>query len=217
MGKLRVKGTALKYVDADKVDYTIEFVIKRKQQNDAIEILTKQVDLFLSKLKEIGIEPKDISLTKDSISNSDWANKDSGIQATRTLTITTPFDARINNYILKLIKDNCLDARISVDYSLYNYSKIAKELLSEATNNAKMKADAIASSQGMKVVGIETLADDNYSDKYHDRDDERADILGFGGFVGDVLLDDDSLSANLSSKRILVSERVNVEFQIEKL
>lgn len=217
MGKLRVKGTALKYVDADKVDYTIEFVVKRKQQNDAIEILTKQVELFLSKLKEIGIEPKDISLTKDSISNSDWTNKDSGIQATRTLTITTPFDVRINNYILKLIKDNSLDARISVDYSLYNYSKIAKELLSEATNNAKIKADAIASSQGMKVVGIETLADDNYTDKYHDHDDERADILGFGGFVGDVLLDDDSMSAKLGSKRILVSERVNVEFQIEKL
>lgn len=213
MGKLRVKGTALKYVDADKVDYTIEFVVKRKQQNDAIEILTKQAELFLSKLKEIGIEPKDISLTKDSISNSDWTNKDSGIQATRTLTITTPFDARINNYILKLIKNNCFDARISVDYSLYNYSKIAKELLSEATNNAKMKADAIASAQGMKVVGIETLADDNYTDKYYD-EDERDYINVKCGNVGDLLLDDDSLSAKLGSKRILVSERVNVEFQI---
>lgn len=216
MGKLRVKGTALKYVDADKVDYTIEFVVKRKQQNDAIEILTKQAELFLSKLKEIGIEPKDISLTKDSITNSDWTNKDSGIQATRTLTITTPFDARINNYILKLIKDNCFDARISVDYSLYNYSKIAKELLSEATNNAKMKADAIASAQEMKVVGIETLADDNYTDKYYD-EDERDYINVKCGNVGDLLLDDDSLSAKLGSKRILVSERVNVEFQIEKI
>ncbi len=154
---IRVTGYATKRFESDilKWSLTITRQTGLSDINTGYQQIKKDVEFLTSELKQIGINENEITLQP--VSNSQQYNRDgmiSGYIVRQTLFI-------ISNNLSALEKlarnpDFIYSKGIILEssYIEYNYSKIGdlkKELLSQATQDAKARADEIAKSVGTKL------------------------------------------------------------------
>lgn len=209
MGTIKIKGYATKEVNADIIEINISFTAKNAKIAIALEEAKKQSELFLKEISLLGIDVKEFHLGKDK-SNEDGYGENKPKIATRTLTLCCKFNPKIINAIISVITKNNLEASIDTNYHCSNQQEIQKELLQEAIQNSRTKAETLASANGQMVKYAESITDDR---------DDCYGKKGFGGFlsgaVGDILLDEDLLSNALSAKPIEHSETVYVTWVIE--
>ena len=160
MGKIKVRGYAQEKVEVDKCEYNICFECTNSLQEDAIKRVNDNCELFLTKLKESGVDLKDIRLTGDDISDSYYQkNKKS---YSRCISYTSDASVKTNNFILNLIKDNKIVADVRTNYFYSKKEELHKELLRRAVEDSRENAEIIALANNNKVISIDYLTFDRY-------------------------------------------------------
>lgn len=155
-GKVYVKGKAAGTYTCDKVTIRIEFYCSDTSTAKASEAVMAQCEKFLQKLKEAGVDIALIRLHDDRISQPSYRGEDR-VKATRTLKFDSDAHADINNFILKVIQDEHIDADISTDYSLSNENEIRRQLRAEALTDSRENAELLAKAAGKTIVGVDTI------------------------------------------------------------
>lgn len=115
-----------------------------------------QCEKFLQRLEEAGIDITMIRLQDDSVDQPSYRDEDH-VKATRTLKFDSDAYADINNFILKVIQEEHIDADISTDYYLSNEGEIRKQLRAEALKDSRENAELLADAAGKTIVGIDTI------------------------------------------------------------
>ncbi|MBE6116497.1 MAG: SIMPL domain-containing protein [Erysipelotrichaceae bacterium] len=208
MSVIKVKGIAKRKVLADITNIEIKFYSEDIKTSRATDKNNEQCERFLQRFKELGVAPSFIHLSEDKIV-SNYSKSDLKT-VSRTISFEIPFDARINNAILKIIKEEDLTVFIETEFVIGNRKQIHKELLQEAFIDSKTKAELIASANNQTVKYIETVSD-SWKDIY-DVDKESTHLCGS---IDGLYLEDDSLSAQLSAKYLEELETVFVSWVIE--
>ncbi|MBR2948229.1 MAG: SIMPL domain-containing protein [Lachnospiraceae bacterium] len=121
----------------------------------------KQCDDFLKALCEKGVKVEELNLESDSIDS--YHGREQGIKSTeRTIKVTIPFRMKFMNFIMNLIQEQSGDIDYQTEFCLSDPKKIHEELLKEAIQDAKMKADTIAKALGLQVQELKAASPGGY-------------------------------------------------------
>ena len=173
MGKISVLGQAEKTYTADicRIDMGID--IRHKKAAEASKEASRQCELLLSKLQEIGVDPSDIQLVTDSIDQRTNYDNDAIIYISRkTLRLEIPADMKIVNTIRQILEDGFDDISFSTIYGIREEAEVRKELLKAAIADSRTKADFLADSMGLRIIGVDTANLSRDEDVYDLTEDE---------------------------------------------
>ena len=194
MSTIKIKGYASRKVNADIIRYRITFIAKDMKVSKASERVKSQCDIFLRDMKKIGFDISKFHLDKDVV-EKEYNREEKKVS--RTVSIETVFDPKINNVMFSIIKDNDLNVETETDFFVSDVARIQEELLKEALLESKKKAELIAEANNQKVKYADQISDDKHDNNY----DYYKENLRCGDAL-DLDLKDDSLSAELSAKQM---------------
>ncbi|MBR0420194.1 MAG: SIMPL domain-containing protein [Erysipelotrichaceae bacterium] len=166
MGTIRIMGYAERKVNADIVDYYINFFSCERKASEALKNSNEQCELFLKELKKCGFDMSQIHLSEDRVDEPRY--DDNRVDAEREIHFRSTFDPAFNNVISEIIHKNDLGVNINTDYSYSKKRELHEELLKEAVQNSKAKAELIAETTGQKVKYIDSVSDDRFDDSYYE-------------------------------------------------
>lgn len=96
------------------------------------------------------------------------------MNAKRRLEIRIPFNMSVINRIRQIVDENEYSIEFSLNYEMSNESEMREELIKEALLDSKKKAEELAATLGLKVVGVESLKTYNKSGKIYVAKDRMA-------------------------------------------
>jgi uncharacterized protein len=168
---ITVTGSAERLVESDTANWTVA-LYSRAYGPTATTVATQNVDkqkeALLNFLKKNGIEENKISTSANNqapicVLNKDGYENCSLGQTGQTVSVYVSVESSDVYKIDKLTKDissvDGLEVQSSSVRYLYNkLASIRKEMLAEATSNAKERADAVARAGGARVSKIVSLS-----------------------------------------------------------
>lgn len=174
-GKIYTKGAASESYTCDQVTFEIKFYCSGVTGSKATENVLNQCERFLECLSNAGVDIQQIQLEKDQIRQSSY-REDEKITGSRTLKFSAEAKAEINNYILKIIHEEHLDAELSTTYSLSNENDLRKQLRMRAIADSRETADMLAEAAGKRIVGVDTIDVNGHT--IHQKEKKRIAVSG---------------------------------------
>lgn len=216
MGTIKIIGTAQRNVPYDVMNITITFNSWEKTPSAALSHVDEQCEKFLSLLKKDGFDihklrMSDTKLSQDRVKDDDDDEENEWIRLEATasidIKISVKYDMSVLNHIKDILKKENFDADLSIYHYISNILDIHKELLKEAIEDSKAKAEIIASTMGQKLTGIDkVLFGDKYGRIETEEDFFEENVHALRG---------SSLSDELSADTQTVKECVEVDWIIE--
>jgi len=206
MGTIRIMGYAERKVNADIVDYYINFFSCERKASEALKNSKEQCELFLKELKKCGLDMPKIHLSEDRVDEPRY--DDNRVDAEREIHFRSTFDPAFNNVISEIVHKNDLSVNINTEYSYSKKKELHEELLKEAVLNSKAKAELIAETTGQKVKYIDSVSEDRYFD---DPGDDTSYIMA--PMKGKPTPDD--VFNEVSGKELTESEAICVTWNID--
>ncbi|MGN1277027.1 MAG: SIMPL domain-containing protein [Floccifex sp.] len=202
MGTIKTIGYAKKEYEANLGNYVFHFRYYDSKNEESIKGLNQKVEYYLNVLQQKGFQISDFRLEKDVIQSFEQIEEKNVYVSSKEITYETKPSAALFNTFMEIAQTNEIDVKITVDYQLVNTDSYHEQLLIEAMNQARHRAEIIASSQNMKVTGMDPVRFDSWeSDESCSKDDLCMSVQG-------IELDTDSLSDSLSLPLILQEETV---------
>mgnify|MGYP004583446001 FL=1 len=209
MGKLMITGKAEREVYYDVVELTVTFYNDDKDSSDAIDTVIRQSEKFLSIIASNGADISKIRMDEDSLERSSRYDDKRRSSARRSFCLRSAFDMKFINSISQIIRNENFNAEIDYDYLLSNKEEIHKELLKEALEDSRKKAEMIAETVGEKITGIDEMKHESIATNIKYREFER------GLSYMERYESESSYSDELSSPVATETETVNVTWIIE--
>ncbi len=210
MGTIKTKGYAERKVPADTTEFEITFSEYDIKEEGAIQKCNDECERFLQSLTDIGIKIEDIELDLDRISKSNYDNQRK-ITCTKSITFSTACNPKFNSALSQVISKGKHHVELITTNSIENDTEIKKDLLKEAILDSKRKAELIASADGRKIIGIDSVYEDGYADSWKEDDMD----IKCGAAPEGFLLDQNTLTSNLSIPKIKIQASINISWSIE--
>jgi uncharacterized protein YggE len=169
MGKITVTGTAQREVCYDAIDLRITFQGRSKKTAEAVDIVMRQCEQLLRLITEMGVKIQDIRLEETSVGrryDDTVISKSSGVTVTasRSVTLRLKFDMPFLNRLMDAIRALDLSVNFHCSYILLNREMLQSELLRQAVEDSRQKAELIAAATGQRVIGIDSMDYRDYCD-----------------------------------------------------
>lgn len=155
-GKIYIKGTASEQYTCDRVRLEIKFYSSGLSGAKASESVMTQCERFLECLSNAGMDIKQVQLEGDRIGQASYRD-DEKVTASRTLKFDAVATAEMNNFILKIIQNEHLEAEVSTSYYLSNENELRKQLRERAIADSKENAELLAAVAGKRVIGVDSI------------------------------------------------------------
>ena len=157
MAKIKVNGTAEHEYQADQCEVTLTVQTRKDTSDKASKSVSKLVESILERLVDLGIKPEDVEVISDNIKErSRYDSDDTSYGSERSICFCIPADVKAVNLIREIIEDGFEDVALDTDYFLSNEKETLRQLLKEAVEDSRAKADVFAHAAGKKVMGIHT-------------------------------------------------------------
>ncbi|MCR4657664.1 MAG: SIMPL domain-containing protein [Lachnospiraceae bacterium] len=159
MGQIEVKGKAEKTVVYDLINVGITFHSREETPKEASEKVMRDCENFLSSFAKMGYDMNSVRLEKDYVSeNTYYDNYDDSSKysylATRKVNIIMKYDMKLVNNIHSLLNYLSLKAEVSTNYEFSDNIRVGDELMQEALQNARQKAEKMAAAIGEEITGL---------------------------------------------------------------
>lgn len=157
MSNLVTKGRAIREYEAENMTLKITF---RKEGDDTAYILggvQKQCENFLAELEKINIPPESVRLEDGGISKQRYDSENK--YAERELIIKTPIDVRLCTYLFSVIKKYNEEIKYSISYGVNDKDQLKDKMIELAVEDSRRQAEVIATSLGKKVIGVNSVND----------------------------------------------------------
>ena len=158
MGKLRITGKAERRVPYDVMNITLTFGAAESDSSAAVRKMMKECDEFLGILEKDGMDISGIHLEKSEVSS--YTDRNSGkktFYANRKISFRAAFDMPLINRLNALILENAYDIELDTNFEYSNTNELHAELMKEAVEDSRRKAESIASAAGQKIKGIKEI------------------------------------------------------------
>lgn len=158
MAEMTVRGNAKRTVKCDSVKYLFKFCADGNTASQATENVSHELEAFLKLMKEHDISPDLFRLAgNDTVKNYRNSENDPLYSAFRSVELTLTLDSANCDGFVALISANDFHVEYHEEYFCSTIGEIHKELLSEAVNDSREKAEMIAACAGKKLLGIKTI------------------------------------------------------------
>ena len=178
MAKIKVKGKAEQEYKADKCRISLTVQSNKETSDKASKSVCTQIELLLRQLLELGIQPKDIEVVSDNITETRrYDSNDSSYQSERGLCFCLPAEVKAINKIRQIIEDGYEDVSLRTEYFISNEKELQKQLLMDAIADSRARADVFAKATGREVINVHTADLDNQDWEMYSGECERGRLL----------------------------------------
>lgn len=168
MGSIKIKGIAKKEFRADVMKVDISISTSGETPASAINKGKKETENMLKLLLELGINLAEVTMESEQVSKPSNYKDDKLYYYDKEIS----FIALANLVMLDLLSEGISKSEINATYDemfyLSNIEAAKKEVLQQALQDAKKKADILAETLGQKVVGLESTKCDEYEEEEFD-------------------------------------------------
>ena len=164
MGKILVVGRAERECEPDYCKVRIKIGVRGKTSSDVSKRSSELCEKILGEFETIDINPEDFMITNDEIDTcSRYDSNETMYRSEKTLVIEFEKNMVLVNTIRGIIEKGYDSITLDVSYGISDENKKYKELLKDAINDSRSKAELLAESMGVKIVGIDNanLSDDD--------------------------------------------------------
>ena len=164
MGKILVVGRTEREYEPDYCKIRINIEVRGKTSGDVSKRSSELCEKILGEFQAIEINPENIKLSYDDIDTcSRYDSNEIMYRSKKTLVIKIANNMVLVNTIRGIIEKGYDSITLDVLYGISDENIKYKELLREAINDSRLKAELLAESMGVKVVGIDNanLSDDD--------------------------------------------------------
>ncbi|HBB18880.1 MAG TPA: hypothetical protein DCZ62_00415 [Ruminococcus sp.] len=210
MGKITMTGTAKRSVPYDRMKLTLDISTAEATSSKAAAKVEAQCEELLGSLQEKGFSLSQIKVEGVSTGAVRPELQNGGntaiFTASRRITLDLDFHMGTINFFTGLISEKGWDMAMDTSFSVSDKMKIRKELLKEALEDSRAKAEMIAGSIGQRITGIDEV---QAGGSFYGENDS---IMSCGGGMlrGKALLSD-----QLSAAEETISESITVVWIIE--
>ena len=162
---LSVSGDASTYVIPDTVSISIGVITRAPTAKEASDKNAVSMNAVMNALKNLGLQDRDIRTSFISIQPEYNYSRDGGspdivgYSASNNVQITTTMIDKISDILDKSVSAGANQVSgISFMVSEEKQKQIRDELLSNAVNDAKSKADNLAKSLDVRIVDVKTIS-----------------------------------------------------------
>lgn len=155
MAVLKIQGKAEREYPYNLMTVNVTFRAKDYSSAKAIDEVMKQSENFLGILQERGMDISSLRLGENDVSECSY--KDSAVIAKRGIEIYTEFNMALLNDINDIITDKKFDALLDSSYDVSNENELRDNLIKEAIEDSKKKAELACSVTGQRIVGIKKI------------------------------------------------------------
>lgn len=187
MGKITVMGKSEREIEVDIMEIIISFLANEDSAAEASKKVNAQCEHFLENLKNSDFDIKTVRMIDENISQT-YKNNVLIVSAEKVIAIKYKLDLGVANFILNIIQDNKYDVNYNITYEISNLQSIHEDLLKEAVNDSRKKAEMIAKTMDQKITGIDTA---------------NMRVFGACGASDDYYLDSMAIFEKRSSKTLL--------------
>ena len=165
---INVAGNSELTVKPDKAEVWAGISVVELSAEDAQEEANKVINAIIDSLRYKGISEDDIETERLSLyEERTWTEKEGskviGWRATQTLKVKTTDLSKVGEIVDVAVTNGANQINnIQFELSDAKDKEYRKQAISEATQNAKEKAETIAESLGVKLGGIKTVSEANY-------------------------------------------------------
>lgn len=161
MGEMIIKGYAERRVECDIIQYILKFIGEGVSVPEAAKKSSDELERFLKIMEENGIGSEVFELGDNSTSKKYRSeNEEMPYESKRIITAKMPMNTANADAIMQYITNYQLNVEISDTYSYSHKSELHKELLKEAVDDSRARAEIIASYAGQKIKGIKRIDTD---------------------------------------------------------
>lgn len=204
MGRIKVKGSARMKFQAELLEMNFTIQGTGKSSGTAIADGKKKVEQLLSAMQEqLNLNPENFRLESDAVSEN--YNRNS-YTFSKKISIVVKADLSMLEQLTDLVSE-IPDTSYSTNFKLDNVPEKEKTVIQMAFDDARKKADMIASCSGQIVTGVDEI---NY--EYHAFTEENEMLRGVAVASGAV---SQKFASKLSLPEEEISKEVNVIFLIE--
>ena len=157
---ITVKGTGSISVKPDLTVLTLELKSHQHDYDKTMELAAESVKTLQDAVESVGFDKKDLKTTSFNISTKyesyrdkdmNYLNRFNGYLCEQGLKIEFDFDMKILSKVLTAIAKTSLDPQLNIQFSVKDKSVVSEELLINATENARRKAEVLARAAGVSL------------------------------------------------------------------
>lgn len=201
MGKIKMGGNATMEFAPDYYEFYIEVSVISGTSGNAVAKGRTRTEEILRQLRDkLGIDIKNVIL-KDEKTKSLYNRKD-GYEFEKSFYFRYEPSNRMTENIVSLL-ENMSDVEYEIKFGLENESEKEQLVLSAAVNDAKEKAEKIASSLGSHINGFKEIAYE-FNDSYYGAD------MDFMCCYEEEESAPETLAADLKNPKIEISKTVEI-------
>ncbi len=166
---LKVEASGLGKIKPNQIEISIVISRKSEVYEDAINSINEDLETMLQALNEIGIDRDQTKTTGLRISNDyenyeengTWKNKHIGYVATHQLKVKIDYDLDLLGDFMYKFSGLGINPEIDFDFTVKDKSEAIDTAIENAIESAKVKAEKIAKSTGVKlgeIIAIDYVA-----------------------------------------------------------
>lgn len=159
---ISVNGTGIVSVQPDTADVTVGVTTQRDKANAAANDAANVMDAVVKAIKALGVDEKDIQTSALSLNGVYDYNANparlTGYQATNQVTVTVRDITKTGAIIDAATGAGATDVS-NIVFRLNDQSAAEAQARTAAVNNAKAKADTIASAAGVPITGVVSIVE----------------------------------------------------------
>ncbi|MCE9655765.1 SIMPL domain-containing protein [Clostridium celatum] len=163
---ITVKGIGNVNVKPDLIIINMELVSHKYDYEETMKLATDSVSKLEKAIEEAGFNKKELKTTSFNIrtsyksyydENKNYKNKFDGYICEQGLKLQFDLDMQVLSKVLTAITKSEVEPRLNIRFSVKDKDKVNKELLINATENARRKAEVLAKASKVNLGKLVTI------------------------------------------------------------
>lgn len=219
MRTITVEGKGTSVRQPDWVELKIRASVLKKEFEDSVNSMNEMVNKLKGSLQELGFEKDDLKTVdfdiyqkynsvEKGIINKEHSSKFKGFEIRHRLRLEFDFDNEKISEVLDCLTDYKEYMSFDMKFTVKDKEDMIREVLKDATRDARFKAEILAESSSVKLGNLMTIG--SYTKNYNFvsyTDFETEDYCcGLGSLFG---------GSNITPKEIEISDKINFIWEIK--
>lgn len=163
---ITVKGIGNINIKPDLIIINIELVSHKYDYEETMKLATDSVSKLEKAIEEAGFNKKELKTTSFNIrtsyksyydENKNYKNKFDGYICEQGLKLQFDLDMQVLSKVLTAITKSGVEPRLNIRFSVKDKEKVNEELLINATENARRKAEVLAKASKVNLGKLLTI------------------------------------------------------------
>lgn len=160
---ITVKGTGNVSVKTDLIIITMNLESQQLEYDQTMQFATDSVNIITSAIETVGFDKKDLKTTSFNVrshyesyrdKDNNYKSRFDGYICEQGLKLEFDFDQKVMSNVLSAIAKATVNPKLNIQFSVKDKAAVSEELLIQATENARKKAEILSKASGVDLGNL---------------------------------------------------------------